>query len=164
MRAKNVVQQQPLPGRELSAGRSREQKIAARRLFSVLLRSKHWNRGICPFHHYAVADFARRGPGVMRGTFRYLIGRSAMGTGEILTTVAFDLHHTITPCECPPIQLRSRPTWLSTKNYPFMKGRHRRSPSPRSARLTQTILQMRFPRVAAPVRVREAQSRRSTRV
>jgi hypothetical protein len=100
-----IANQQCLPRRELFAGCSVEEKIAARRFFDALLLSKHWNRGICPFYRGPIADFARRGPGVMRGTFRYLIDCSAMGAGEIITTaaVALDLHHTLTPCRFQPI-------------------------------------------------------------
>jgi hypothetical protein len=79
---------------KLSAGCSNwvGKKIATPCVFNVRFRSKQWNGRIYPFHHDFDADFASRGSSVMRGAFRHLIDRPAMGAGEILIAVALDLH------------------------------------------------------------------------
>ena len=68
----------------VKSGTARE--IAMPCVFGVL-RSKQRNGRVDPLHHDRVADFAGRGTGVVRGTFRYLIDRPAMGAGKIPSTL-----------------------------------------------------------------------------
>src|SRR5712664_2760471 len=82
-----------LPGSYPPSGRAwAEEKIATLCVFNALFRSKQWNGRIDPFHHDHVADFACRGPAIVRRGFRHLIDCPAMGACEVLYAVTLNLH------------------------------------------------------------------------